>query len=39
MKNFTEKSLIANSRGMTIMEILIALTLIGLASTFVVGIL
>lgn len=37
MDNFFKRNVVNNSRGMSIMEILIALTLIGLASTFVVG--
>ncbi len=37
MNDFFKRSVVKDARGMSIMEILIALTLIGLASTFVVG--
>jgi general secretion pathway protein G len=37
MDKLIKRNVVGNARGMSIMEILIALTLIGLASTFVVG--
>jgi general secretion pathway protein G len=36
-KNFFQKTLVQNSRGFSLIEILIALTLLALAGTFVVG--